>query len=451
MKKTAILALMLAFTAVLPAYGNAPAAENGGTDTTVNLIDKYTAPSDDPPEIPENFVIPEGYTYEMEYRYFPDGDNNDGITYMAATMEIHGDRMYYSRKAGLSYLDLKTGESYTLCPDPLCDHTLEDGCQFLGLNVPMHHPKKDNIIFALQRFTSGMLQRENICVIDEKNATITKVYGSDVKGSELGGAIFFNLMAGDKLYFQSQTPKTTTDEAGNVDTKVVTKYYSLDINTYEVEEINKKISGAYIASDKHILFIDNSIGRVMVTDLDFENEKVVMEYDPDGLAVWNYCYDSVTDEFYFNMVSAVLLGNEYEGRDDGYLYRIDKDLNCEKINISDKVINFSLTRDYIYFTKYEPIELGETVVGGRCAVVNGGNFYRMKRDDTGEVELVFDGGVELNHMIYDPFYVFGDYMYYLWAYIVEQEGGAIHFKMAQDCLRVGFTDNTVKSLGLARS
>ena len=117
-------------------------------ETTVNLIDKYTAPSDDPPEIPENFVIPEGYTYEMEYRYFPDGDNNDGITYMAATMEIHGDRMYYSSKAGLSYLDLKNGESYTLCPDPLCDHTLEAGCQFLGLGVPMHHPKKDNIIFA---------------------------------------------------------------------------------------------------------------------------------------------------------------------------------------------------------------------------------------------------------------------------------------------------------------
>jgi len=449
MKKTSILTLMLALTLIFAACSNTPAMGTGVADTTVNLIDKYTAPSEDPPEIPENFVIPEGYTYEMEYRYFPDGDNSYGIRYAPSTMEILGERLYYRSELVLSYLDVKTGQTFAVCPDPICPHTSESGCQFIGLNIPIHHPENYDIVFTVQGYTVAMENHMNICVVDEKQGTVTKVYGTDVKGSEDGGSIFLRFLSGDKLYFSRHYEESTMDEHGKINTEIVSRLFAMDINTYEVKQVDNnsgdvEAKNVLISGDNHLLCV--SKGQVKVADINFENEKILLEFDTDTFFIKDYYYDSVTDEFYFSLLTEVLLGNTYDGPAEGYIYRVDSNMNCEKLDISDKIINFTLTRNFIYFTQYEPIELGETMYGDRCAVVNGGKFYRVKRDGIGEIELVFDGGVELNHFIHNPLVVFGDYLYYNWAYIVKQTDGSVNFKVAKDYVRIGITDKTVKSI-----
>ena len=452
MKKTSSIALLLAIASMLTACGNTTVSETGGaSETTVNLIDKYTAPEEEPPELPEHFVIPEGYTYEKEYRYFPDGDNSDGIRYRAsAGKEICGDRMYYHLPNGLGYIDIRDGKKYTLCPDPICAHTAESGCQFIGLIEPIHHPEKEDILFAVQSYNVEREVHNNICVINEKEGTVTKLYGTDVKGSELGGVISLRYMVGDKLYFTRRFEETPTNESGEAGPKVEIRVFTMDVNTYDVKqlEINNSslvLSSSLIASNKHILFCDHAAGRVMAYDLNYENGKVLAEFDPSVAFAWDSCYDSVTDELYFNIISGVVLGTKYDGPEIGDLYRVDSDLNCEKLDIADKIINFAVTRNYIYFTRYEPVEYGETEIGTRCVDVNGGKFYRIRRDGTSEAELVFDGGLKLNFIPYFQFFVLGDYLYYNWAY-PGISGYAVALIPAYDDVRIGITDKTVRSM-----
>jgi len=226
---------------------------------------------------------------------------------------------------------------------------------------------------------------------------------------------------------------------------------TMDINTYEVKplEISDRtldLTGSMIASENYIFCVDHATGSVMAYDHNYENGKVLLEYDTSASFVWDYCYDSLTDEFYFNLLSNVCLGHKFEGAEIGDLYRVDSNLNCEKLDIADKVVNFAVTRNYIYFTQYDPIEYGETKFGLRIANVNGGNFYRVKRNGTGDVELVFDGGIDIYQIPYFPFFVFGDYMYYNWAYVGDWYGEQYGPIVARDDVRIGLTDKTVRSM-----
>ncbi len=446
MKKISSIALLLAVSLLLPACGDTAVPESGGTtETTVSLVDKYTAPVENPPEIPENLVVPEGYTYEEEYRYFPDGDNSDGIYFAAAAgKEICGDRMYYLVIGGLGYVDLKDGKQYTLCPDPLCQHTAESGCQFIGLIEPVHHPEKEDILFAVQGYHVKTKLHNNICVINEKEGTVTKVYGTDVKGSELGGSISLKFMVGDKLLFTRMFEEIHTDEDGKSAPQVVIKCFTMDVNTYEVELLEINVVPFFV-TEKYIFVVDHSTKQLIAYDHNFENEKIILEYDKSASGIWDCCYDSVTDELYFNVYSSTVLGNTYDGPEVGDLYCVDSNLNCEKLNKTDTILSFAVTRNYIYYTRYEPVEYGKTAIGTRCADVNGGKFYRIKRDGTGEPELVFDGGLELNYIPYFPFFVFGDYIYYNWAY-PDERNGSVALIPAHDDIRIGITDKTVKSM-----
>ena len=453
MKKTSILALVLAFTAILPACGNTSATEPGGTDTTVNLIDKYTEPPKvEDIELPEGFVIPEGYTYETSYSYFPNGDNSRGIYNVTAEgeMDIYGDKMFYTTGAVQCYIDAKTGQSFALCPDPLCDHSEESGCPYRGFAQLKHHPEKDNIMFAVQGYNVEKTVHYNICVIDETNGTITKVYGTDVKGSEVEDAIYFQFISGDKIYFTGRFFETETDKSGNVVSKIVDRVYTLDMNTYEVKKLDNEYSEGEFglcltASKNHILFCDFALGKIYVTDINFNNQQLIVEYDPETFFMGEYCYDSITDEIYFSVASNSLSGRSDEGVEEGYIYCLDSDLNCKRLDFCDTIVNFALTRNYIYFTKYDPIVLGKTINDRNCVVVNGGKFYRITRDGMGEEELVFDGGVGIYHFIHHPFAVMGDYIYYPYTYLHDLFGyPSFHF--SGRTVRIGITDKTVKSL-----
>ena len=434
MKKTAILALMLAFTAALPACGNTPA---DGTDTTVNLIDKYTEPPKvEEVEIPEGFVIPTGYTYETEYKYSPDGDNLYGIypgasQTLGSAMAIGGDRLYYSKSGILSYISVKDGKCYTVCPDPLCGHTQAEGCQFLGLGDLLLHPEKDYLLFGIQTYYIEKQRYNNICAINEKDGSIKRVFGNDVEGSEQIGAIFLKFIVDDKLYFTVRHLETETNEEGKVVEKSVDSIFTMDVNTYEVNMLDNKFgTGHYgqciISSDKYMLFVDYDMGTVTVTDLNQENEKLLLKFDPHYCFIDNCYFDAVTDEFYFLLVSRRASDGYSEGPEEGNIYRLDNKLNFEKLDMpTDKIPRFSLTRDYIYFAIYEPVELGMMTGNHMCIMEDGGKLYRIKRDGSSEYELVYDGGLELLSDPYFNTYILGDYIYFCYTTLHNGPDGTI--------------------------
>ncbi len=462
MKKTSILSLMLALAATLPSCGSTPADGTGVADTTVNLIDKYTAPEEEP-QLPENFVIPKGYTYEKDYKYSSEDDNCDGIYIgttgmVGAAMALSGDKIYYSTGEDMmGYIDIKNGETFAICPDPLCDHTFMGGCKYLGFSEPIVHTEKSHILFVTQGYALGNQIHRNICVVDQENGTVTRVYGSDVEGSEPLNGIFLQFITNNKLYFTGVVVSNETDSEGKVITKSTNRLFTMDIDTYEVEPLNYNYGTGTSAtcvssSDKYMILVDSFIGYVSIMDLNQENEKILVEFDNKNYMVSNCYYDSVTDEFYFSVVSNRVFHGYMDGPEEGHIYKVDSNLNCEIIDMpSDKIIRFTLTRNYIYFFMFDPVPLNIDPPAAEPIIMpDGGKMYRIRRDGSSEYELIFDGGLELIMCALYPTIVIGDHIYFVHEYIYQMLYGKLSGKIflyrSGYVARVGITDKTVKPI-----
>ncbi len=114
----------------------------------------------------------------------------------------------------------------------------------------------------------------------------------------------------------------------------------------------------------------------------------------------------------------------------------------------DGIYDWFETKEYVYFTKYDPVKLGSmTREGGKVFHVeyeHGGKIYRIPKDGM-EEELVFDGGMEL--MIAD-WLVLGNHLYLMLNQLVN-EGGEYHFlgmPGSMGIIRVNMTDHTMKYL-----
>ena len=133
-----------------------------------------------------------------------------------------------------------------------------------------------------------------------------------------------------------------------------------------------------------------------------------------------------------------------DGVTEGYILRVDGDLNVERLDMrSDLILDMQLTRDYIYYTSYDPIEYGISPRGGVCYDESGGKIWRVPRDDVStEPELIFDGRGEF---AFRGYYAVGDCLYLDYSEIV-QENGIGYFRWHGINARVNFVDGTIKWL-----
>lgn len=116
--------------------------------TADGLIDKY---SNETITSGQNYAdIADWLTPEEQYSY-RSTDNSDNIADIYNPIFfVKSDRIYYETQIdnlmSFSYIALKTGESFSLCPDPLCDHTPEGGCKYLSLHQMMFSKESDDVL-----------------------------------------------------------------------------------------------------------------------------------------------------------------------------------------------------------------------------------------------------------------------------------------------------------------
>ncbi|MBQ8332846.1 MAG: hypothetical protein IJX93_03640 [Clostridia bacterium] len=114
----------------------------------------------------------------------------------------------------------------------------------------------------------------------------------------------------------------------------------------------------------------------------------------------------------------------------------------------DGIADWFETAQYVYFTKYDPVKLGQvTREDGKTFGVeysHGGKIYRIPKAG-GEEELIFDGKDEI---YIKEWLVVGNHLYLLLNELV-LSGGQYHFRGAagsMGIIRVNMTDHTMKYL-----
>lgn len=110
-----------------------PSCKNSDADDVRQIAEKYSRETEinlDHLYKLTNWLVP-----ETEYENSSD-DDMDNIAGSVGNYIVNGDRLYFkvSKDNLYTYVDLKTGKKFNLCPDPFCEHTLESGCKYINLS-----------------------------------------------------------------------------------------------------------------------------------------------------------------------------------------------------------------------------------------------------------------------------------------------------------------------------
>ncbi len=421
--------------------------KNNAKDDTLKLAEKYN----------QEDLINYDYLYKLTYWLTPEKEYNYSSDDSMNNIDIKSDYLIKNNKLYFSvsnnsgnnlyaYIDLKTGDKFFLCPDPFCPHTRESGCKYLDLFNLIFSPSSDNIIYAVKIVLSEDFYNV-ICFIDTENDTYREIYKVN-SNENIRNYIRLYFIHDNKLYF-SITQDERIIENGEF-TSVSIKYYymALDLHTNEVETLNIEfLSQEYehivYVNDKYIFFDDYENGRFFATDLNFENERTILDYGKD-FSRTSLCYDKETQELFIVICSKSFFSSSAEKNDieTGYVYCINNNLEYHKLEMpSDKIIDIKLTRKYIYYTIYDPIYYGTSPRNIPCIDESGNKIYRVSRDNTTSSELIFDGHEIL--FFKNGYIVTGDYIY-MDYYALVNEGSMYWFRYMRTAARINFVDNTIK-------
>ena len=138
-----------------------------------------------------------------------------------------------------------------------------------------------------------------------------------------------------------------------------------------------------------------------------------------------------------------------EDETEGYIVYIGNDLKAKRVDMpSDRIYDFRLTENYIYYSIYSPKQYGTTPVDTTCVSKSGNKIYRINRDisandGVSEPQLIFDGRDDI--FFSADYIVCGDYIYIYYVKLMK-EGGMAWFRWIGETARVNFVDGTIKWL-----
>ncbi|MHB1151832.1 MAG: hypothetical protein ACYCWE_05610 [Eubacteriales bacterium] len=393
---------------------------------------------------------------EEQYSY-KSTDNGNSITDIYNPIYfVKDDRIYYEvridNELSFSYITLKTGESFSLCPDPLCDHTLAGGCKYLGLHQMMFSKESDDVFYSVKTDTSfDKVQApvSSICCIDAKKGTISEIFNGYLSENNILRMLTLRLIDHNKLYFTAIREKESKVIDGIIEREYEETLMSVDLTTYGVSIVDNKYknkeNGEYFFTDgKYLYFIDAIARRLFATDMNFENETTVLEYGNE-YTISSFYYDSDTSETYVCVHSRYMVGWSETEIEDGNIYCIDDNLTCSKLDMpSDKILEFQLTNEYFYYTVYDPIFYGMTPYDVPCMCANGNKIYRVPRNDTAEGELIFNGREKL---YFRDYIITGDFIYINYVKLFEDQGFKV-FRITGVTARVDMENDTIQWFNL---
>ena len=424
------------------------------TSDDLERIEKYSNETAKNSE--QNYAdIADWLSPEEQYSY-KSTDNSYNITDIYNPIFFEkGDRIYYEVRLdsllSFSYITLKTGESFSLCPDPLCDHTLEGGCKYLGLHQIIFSKESDDIFYSVKTTFYEELKViiSSICCIDAKKGTISEIFNGYLSGNNILQMLTLRLIDNNQLYFTAIREKSSKITDGIIEREYEETLMSVDLTTYELSIVDNKYKnnehGEYFFTDgKYIYFIDRIAGRLFATDMNFENETTILKYGNE-YSVSSFYYDADTSEIFICVRSLYMIGSSETVIEDGNIYCIDENLQCSKLDMpSDKILAFKLTNEYFYYTVYDPIFYGTTPYGIPCTLYNGNKIYKVSRDDTVENELVLDGHEKL---YFSDYTVTGDFIYIYYSQLIKDDD-LTWFNTTGVIARIDIENDTIKWLNM---
>ena len=377
--------------------------------------------------------------------------STSGRLYFTITKDTSDNNNYITGNLLWAYISFKTGKVHALCPDPLCTHTANSTCKYLKLYDLIPDPKRDSKLYALRHEFTNNIGHDVIYELDCENQTIKTLYTiADIaKGGFTYSYIDLYYVNNDELYFSETRVTEREDEQGK-------KYYDENQKTFVLDLLSEKnIPEEYVSDDKSqsLYVIGNSSlvynasqRRVSCIDMSTGVENTFFCYE-EGYHIYDMYYDDETSEIYLLLCSTDLKNGTEDDlcTDTGCIYVIDKEYKVNTLKMpSNHILDFQLTKDYIYYTKYDPIKYGTTRQGQPTVDETGDKIYRVNRRDieTTEIaeEIVFDGRNEL--LFNGSFYVFGNYLY-LDYYYVKNNGEGTYFYRAGPVARYNMAQNTI--------
>ena len=437
------------------------------------VIDKAEKLADDAPTASDGHEYLDGVGSwldgETEYKNSPDeniysiaGNNislwNGNLYFTLKKEESKAGEYYTLGHPVYAYICNQTGEKHFICPDPLCTHGAFSGCQYLDLGDLTFSSSEPSVMYATRFNIVDGISYEYIYEINNSAATLTPIY-TPVEKTDGLNMVSIDLMfeKDEKLYFIYNTQYEYVNENGETEHDEKSKLMYLDLKTKQTEVINENYptrAGLVGEAWGKLLFADVDTRELYCTDYNFENPVTIMTYE-DGYWFRNIYYDQDTEEMYV-LVSYTGLyypkNPDMSGKDiHCKVYKVDKDFNLTEIPMpSEMVTSFQLTRDYIYYTVYDPIQLGSR--NGRPILdTTGGKIYRAPRDNTTEGELFFDNHGEIlfssSSSLGAAYCVVGDNLY-LQYNKVRGSGDDMSTYYTGSIARVNVKENTLKWINL---
>lgn len=440
------------------------------------VIEKTENLLSDAPVAPDGYEYLEGIgswlTAETEYKSSPNeniivlsGNNfsifNDNIYFQLKKEESKRDETGYYYTLGdpiYAYISGQTGEKHFICPDPLCTHGAYSGCQYLNLGNLLLSDSDPSVMYATRFNLVDGITYAYIYEINNSAATLTPIYTPVEKPDGLHMVtIKLLFVKSEKLYFIYNTQYEYVNENGETEYDEKSKLMSLDLKARQTEVINENYpTRAGLAGEVwgKLLFTDADTSELYCTDYNFENPVTIMKFE-DGYWYRNLYYDQDTEELYVLVSYTGLYYPKNSDMSDKDIhckvYKIDKDFNLAEIPMpNDMLTSIQLTRDYIYYTVYDPIYLGSRN-GYPLYDTTGGKIYRASRDNTTEGELFFDNHGEImfssSSSLGAAYCVIGDNLY-LQYNKVRGSGDDMSTYYTGSIARVNVKENTLKWINL---
>jgi len=348
-----------------------------------------------------------------ETRYdVPDTSVLDGIVTSYGELSGYYDGKYYfsvkkARESTKMYIDLATGESHYVCPDPLCPHTKDADETCGAYSVPgmnIREGKGYDWLLTSDK-DAPWIQTFTLTERDLTTGKVKALYSYDSNVMEEKYALpAGSCIDGNLLWF------TNREFVTDGETKTQTRHdivYTCDLTTGEISE-PYHLPDEYDQEGTGILWVQDGLfymrspqTKLFVTDQTFSERRVLID-EPvpvNGRDQVNYrISDENTGEVF------LLYGNKAEKN--GTIYRIC-DGEIEELSMPhEEIYQFRLTKDKIYYMTYEASEYSAP---WQEHEYGGGKIYVTDRETRETAELFFDSKMQIP--LIDSWYVVGNYVY----------------------------------------
>lgn len=274
------------------------------------------------------------------------------------------------------WLDLATGDWGVVCPDPLCRHDDPAVCKYLEKGFLSPHTFLDENTFLSNYDVTPM--KPQLCLFDLKDNTMKPLFkGNNLTGVDVLGA------DGNTVWLCRAVEKTVKKQ-----TTLTRTLYKISLPDGAVlyERVLPENCRPFLWHDG-LLYCDN-VKSITVADPETWEETVLLEYAAaDYIGEWYL--DTNRDEFWFDIKN--------KDKMTGRIYRYSRaysraDGVCEEVPMPvPEIYYFQLTNSMIYYSPYDPVELGTGRWGDKVYDYAGKTIWAVSRDDTaGEPAAVYE-------------------------------------------------------------